>query len=259
MSGRPALDRAQLQAHTTCIKKLDRRGEDRLVELVSLAIDRYLDGWGEFYTQESARLFRVQEHIDRALAAIIVDAWTLDEDDEFRPFHDEAGCYAWLQGEGENSNNSVADLSTSNNWKIRSLWNVRQETDTEIGNLDAWDKARWKHHWTRPPETTSRLPTTLQEMIFDLCQAWHDLIDEKLGLPRRDPNPNNPLLRYIDYCLTIALGEQRPAPKTVLQLVHDHIRPAIHAQAEEDRRHDEERRQFESKFAGVDFDIFGED
>ena len=128
-----------------------------------------------------------------------------------------------------------------NNWKARSLWNVRQELDAELGDLIAWDKARWKQHWSRPPETTSRLPTDLQEMIFDFCQAWHDFVGPDLGLPRRDPNPSNPLLRFLDCCLKKALDEQRPAARTVLQLVHDHIRPAIRDDDEAKRREEEER------------------
>ncbi|WP_027154435.1 hypothetical protein [Mesorhizobium sp. WSM2561] len=237
------LDRFKLLSHTTFVRHLDPQAQDHLVELVTLALDRFLDGWQEFYDEESSRLSRVLEHVDRALAAVLVKAWSF-HDDEFAPFTDEAGAYAWLQGEGPNSDDPepYGHFDRENNWTVRSLWDVRCQIDAELGDLMAWDKARWKHHWSRPPETTSRLPANLQEMIFDFCQVWHDVVDDNLGLPRRDPNPTNPLLRFVDYCLSIALGDQRPASKTVLQLIADHIRPAIHA--DDGRRRKEGRAEF---------------
>ncbi|GLQ78076.1 hypothetical protein GCM10007881_15920 [Mesorhizobium huakuii] len=254
------LDRAELLVHTSFIGKLDQQEQDRLVDLITLAIDRFLDGWRGFYNDESSRLYRAQEHLDRALAAVLVKEWTL-HGDEFAPFTDEAGAYAWLQGEGPNADDPEPNghFDRSNNWRVRSLWDVRCDIEAELNDLMAWDKARWKHHWSRPPSTTSRLPVSLQEMIFDFCQVWHDLVDEKLGLPRRDPNPTNPLLRFIDYCLSIALGDQRPAAKTILQLIHDHIRPEIHAADEDNRRQEEQRKTSDVEFTNVDLDPFGSD
>ncbi|MEI9410859.1 hypothetical protein [Mesorhizobium salmacidum] len=240
-----ALDRSELLSHTTSVRKLDQPAQDRLVDLVGLAIVRYHDGWGEFYDEESSRLSRALEHLDRALAAVLVKAWSF-RDQEFAPFTDEAGAYAWLQGEGPNSDDPepYGHFDRENNWKVRSLWEVRRQIDAELGDLMAWDRARWKQHWSSPPMTTSRLPVNLQEMIFDFCQVWHDVVDETLGLPRRDPNPTNPLFRFVDYCLSIALGDQRPAPKTVLQLISRHLRPAIEAEDEQDRRRKEKRAEF---------------
>ncbi|UVC12837.1 hypothetical protein [Mesorhizobium onobrychidis] len=257
MNTRRAFDRAELLSHATFVRTLDQRAQDTLVDLITLAINRFLEGWEEFYSAENARLFRIQEHVDQALAALIVKAWRFHDDDDYRPFTDEAGAYAWLQGEGENpdAGDPGEYFARSNNWKMRSLWDVRQEIEAEILDLSSWDEARHDAHWTRAPETSSRLPTKLQEMTHDFCQAWHDIVDEKLGLPRRDPNPTNPLLRFIDYCLSIPLGDQRPAPKTILQLVHDHIRPAIHAEDEEDRMRAEKQQTSDR----VDFDPFGPD
>ncbi|ESY85799.1 hypothetical protein X739_16075 [Mesorhizobium sp. LNHC220B00] len=242
-----ALDRSELLSHATFIRTLDQPAQDRLVELVSLAIDRYLDGWGQFYDEESSRLSRILEHVDRALAAVLVNAWSFHRDDEFAPFIDETGAYAWLQGEGPNADNPEPDghFDHENNWKVRSLWDVRRQIDAELGDLMAWDRARWKQHWSSPPMTTSRLPVNLQEMIFDFCQVWHDVVDDKLGLPRRDPNPANPLLRFVDYCLSVALGDRRPTPETVLDLITKHIRPAIRAEDEEVRRRKQERAELD--------------
>ncbi|MER8453099.1 hypothetical protein NKG60_24445 [Mesorhizobium sp. M1428] len=227
-----------------------------MIELIELAIERFLDGWSESYSAEYDRLSRALEHIDRALASILIKSWSFHDEDDLWAFRTEGEAYAWLQGEGPNAECPEPDghFDRSNNWKIRSLWDVRCDISAEFGDLMSWDKARWKLHWTRPPSTTSRLPTDLQEMIYDFCQVWHDYVDPSLGLPRRNPNPSNPLIRFIDCCLKVPLGDQRPAPKTLLQLVQDHIRPVI-------REHDDRARQAEAAEEGrhpAKFEPFGD-
>ncbi|CAN7173725.1 hypothetical protein [Mesorhizobium caraganae] len=258
---RAVLVRSEILTHTSFVKLLPPSEEDALIELIQLAVDRFLDGWSEYYSTESESLTRALEHIDRVLASVLVKSWSFHDDDDFWAFRTEDEAFAWLQGEGPNAECKEPDghFDRSNNWKIRSLWDVRSDIVAEIGDLMSWDKARWKLHWTRPPSTTSQLPTDLQEMIYDFCQVWHDHIDPSLGLPRRDPNPSNPLIRFIDSCLKAPLGDQRPAPKTVLQLVHDHIRPAIREYDEARVQAAEARHPMEPEALGdVDSDPFSE-
>ncbi|MHA6644579.1 hypothetical protein [Mesorhizobium sp. A623] len=245
---RPAhapFDPESFLCHAGKVATLTRTAEVTICDLVRESLGRYLENWDETFGRESTRLSGVIENLDRALAAIITDEWTFDPDDGYAPFHDEASAFAWLSGKGENPDVGEPGgyFERESNWTVRSLWNVRKEVETQYWDLVAWDKARWKLHWTRAPETTANLPSDLQELIHDLCQIWHDHVDEQLGLPRKDPNPDNPLLRFIDACLVVPLGDQRPPKKSVLDFVVKRIRPAIR-EADAESVREEERRRF---------------
>jgi len=221
--------REKLLSHAAAVAILDREKQEQLLDLVNLALQRYSDGWSEKFDSEMARLSPILEHLDRALAALLASSWTFAADDEFWAFRDADEAYAWLQGKGPNLDCPRPDghFDRLRDWRVRSLWDLREDVESELGDILAHDKARWKHHWSRPPSTSSRLPQAVEELIFDVCQAWHDLVDPRLGLPRRDPDPWNPLLLFLDECLAIALGDDRPSSKTLLQLVSRHLRPAI--------------------------------
>ena len=64
--------RTEIVAHANSVKRLSATEENNLVDLVNLAIERFHDGWGQFFTEEEGRLTRAIEHIDRALAPMLV-------------------------------------------------------------------------------------------------------------------------------------------------------------------------------------------
>ncbi|RWG82871.1 MAG: hypothetical protein EOQ69_15140 [Mesorhizobium sp.] len=224
--------------HARKAAPITRETEDTICSLVEESINRYLENVEEFFNSESGRLRRIVEGLSRSLAATIANKWTFDVDDESAPFHDEASAFAWLSPEREEpvSIGHYEDFivpgrdeffQIESDWLIRSIWNVRKEYEAQYWNLLAWYDSRWKDHWNRPPGSPARLPTDLQGLIQDLCQIWHDHVDRGLRLPRKDPEPDSPLLRFIDVSLTVPLGDQRPAKKTVLDFVSKHCRPLI--------------------------------
>lgn len=231
-------DPETLMRHARKAAPVTKEAEDTICSLVEQSINRYLENVEEFFNNESSRLRRIIEGLNRSLAAIVAKEWTFDQDDEFVPFRDEVSAFAWLSADGEQptyiggSEDFVVSgrdefFQLQRDWNIRSLWIVRKEYETKYWDLLAWREFRGKDHWNRPPETSARLPADLQGLIHDLCQIWHDHVDARIRLPRKDPDPQNPVLRFIDECLSGALGDERPAMKTVLDFVSKHCRPLI--------------------------------
>lgn len=218
--------------------------QQRIRERIEEAIQRYSENWGSTLNSEGDRLARAADSLDRALAAIVSN-WTF-ADDDYAPFHDEKSALQWLVGNGENSDAGEPSewFDRTNDWTARSLWLVRKELDDRLTELMGYDATRQDMHWACPLEANSRLPENVCLLIHDLCQIWHDYVDHQLGLPPRDPCPDNPLLRFIDANLETALGRQRPSKKKVLHFVTNWSRPAIR---------EDNRRTTSKSFPGVDF------
>ncbi|MGD9740738.1 MAG: hypothetical protein AB7O56_03465 [Bauldia sp.] len=209
---------------------------DRIGELLQESLNQYVDERNLQLAQDWDVLPRTLEHLQRALAALIASRWTFDSDDELAPFDDEEGAFQWLSGNGQNEDAGEPGpfFEDSSRWDERTLWSLIADGNRRLGDLVAFEKGLWKHHWSRPVRTPSRLPWPVQKLIFDLCQIWHDHVSPRLGLPRRDPNPDNPLLRFVDTGLSLALAEGRPAKDTVLNVISKFIRPAILQRAADD-------------------------
>lgn len=74
----------------------------------------------------------------------------------------------------------------------------------------------------------SRKLSLIEEALIErLARAWMRHVNPSLSLPRRDPNPTSPLLRFLDAMMEHAFGINRPEAKTVLTFLADHLRPAI--------------------------------
>lgn len=256
---KPPADPESFLCHARKAAPINAAAAETIGQLVAESVSRFLENWDEAFGTEDARLTRIIDHLDAALAAIVAEEWTFrpddEEDDSCAPFHDEQSALAWLRGDGESGDAGEPGdyLDDDRDWLVRSVWNARKEVAAQHASLIGWDKARWKTHWTRPPATTSRLPEPLQELIFDLARIWHDHVDRDLGLPRRDPDPDNPLLRFIDAGLSLALGERRPKKSQLLQFVADHARPAIRKQQQDEEASREELRELREE---VDSDPF---
>jgi hypothetical protein len=238
---------------------LSTAAEDKIVELAIETINRFLENWDEYYKTESQRLLRVQEHIHRAIAGLIADRYQWEGDgEEYIPFSDEDGAYRWLEGDGDNPEaDKPSDyLDQENDWEIRSLWDVAKSIDRQWSELDSWDEVRENEHWNVTPKSPSRLPPYQMELISHFSRIWHDHVDMQLGLPRKDPNPDNPLLRFVDAGMAICLGEKRPLKKTILQMVAKHIKPALLKEDEEEILRQEEENKMRERWDtdGVDFD-----
>jgi hypothetical protein len=261
------LERENFLVHARSKKEtLSAADENRIIELVIEIINKFLENWDEYYSNESRRLLKIEEHILRALAGLIVDRYQWEGDaEEYIPFEDEEGAYRWLSGNGDNPNNDDPHsyLDDESDWEIRSLWDVAKSIDREWSGLEGWAEARTdeEYHQWGIPETPSRLPYFKMELISHFCRIWHDQVDAQLGLPRKDPNPDNPLLRFIDAGMAVCLGDKRPHKKTVLQMIAKYIKPAIQQEDKEEvlRQKEEDERREQWAADGVDFDPMFED
>ncbi|MBB3998628.1 hypothetical protein GGR04_002476 [Aureimonas pseudogalii] len=101
----------------------------------------------------------------------------------------------------------------------------------EIWNDVSSDAAASRNLLRKVDPSTARTPRKLEHktvtLIEALARSWVAHIDPDLALPRRDPNPTSPLLRFIDAMMLHALGADRPEPKVVLTFLADHVRPAL--------------------------------
>lgn len=232
--------------------------ENRIIEMVIEIIRTFLENWDEYYSNESQRLLRIEDHIHRALAGLIADRYQWEGvDEEYIPFEDEEGAYRWLGGHGDKPDAGDPDgiLDDENDWEIRSLWNVAKSIRRECSGIEGAAEAHEDYQW-RTPDTPSRLPYFQMELISHFCRIWHGQVDSQLGLPRKDPNPDNPLLRFVDAGMMVCLGDKRPHKKTVLQMIAKHIKPAIQKEDEEELERKKERDEMKARWAadGVDLD-----
>ncbi len=65
----------------------------------------------------------------------------------------------------------------------------------------------------------SRFP----DMISDI---WYG-VTGSIKLPRKDPNPDSPLLRYVDAVLRHCIGNQRPDKASILNFISYYVKPQI--------------------------------
>ncbi|MEK1886052.1 MAG: hypothetical protein AAAB35_00430 [Phyllobacterium sp.] len=223
--------------HTRKVKAINKETEEVISDKVAHSLNRYLENWDEAFERESSRLKRIIDGLNTALAAILAKKWTFPDSDSM-PFHDEASAFGWLSAKGAippyiggHEDFILGDpdllLEFERDWHTHNLWEVRKDFEQQHRDLLEFHASRAKDHPSRQPTSAARLPADIQELIHDLCQIWHDHVDSQLRLPRKDPQPNNPLLRFIDECLTIALGNQRPAKKTLLDFILKRSRHAI--------------------------------
>jgi hypothetical protein len=232
--------------------------ERKVTRLVSEAIKSFTDDWPAYFEQQDDRLSRIIHHLDSALAAMLA-TYRFAEDDEFAPFQDEASALSWLEGNGGNPNAGKPEdfIARRSEWALRNVWLAKVEAVEELMNLYAWDENRDDVARIPKLQTRSYLDLPLQQLITQLCWIWRDHVDEALGLPRRDPNPDNPLLRYLDAVLEIAMGERRPAKKTLLTFVADWVKPAIRRAAAEYEQEREQEISYRTRsFLDVEFDPF---
>ena len=211
--------------------------EVRITEQVRDVVEKHLDGWRENYSSEYERLDKVINLLDHSLAAILVTEWNII-DWEFPPFFDEKSAFHWLQGNRDGIDEEVVEpcegLDSIDQWSIRSIWLVRKDYETQLINLVDCDHARAKDTWIGTWKTGSTLPHDMQDLIVALSRIWLSSVFSELKLGQRNPNTDNPLLRFIDSCLKIAVGENRPEKKTLHTFIQDHLRPKLKI---EDRIH----------------------
>jgi hypothetical protein len=212
--------------------KGERWHELKIKKSVKRLLQRFLDNEPEFVRKELARLSRVLDGLHAALAAIISEKYSFDVNDELAPFRNEEQARVWLAGESEigDAGEPSDFFHRNSDWSVRSLWDVCQEVEDELSDIVSLEKAHWKHHPSRPPDTPSQLPTDVQELIYDLCVLWHNSVDKNLGLPSKTAGKENELLRFIDACFAIVLGGARPNSQTVKLFISRYIRPAIVAE-----------------------------
>lgn len=199
-----------------------------ILERIENAFERYEIKLENVISTEREALWLVEEHAVRALAAKISMTWSFLEPAD-SPFSNEAEAVAWLNGRPVTTTAATASVwfEGSRDWIEKSLWLVIAQIRSRQRELYKSSKHMRKSHWAEFVVSNSRLPPATQELVFDLCQIWHDFVDPKLGLPRRDPSPSNPLLRFLDRLLAVAMAEGRPSAKTLLQYVQRVVRPAL--------------------------------
>ncbi|PAP92163.1 hypothetical protein CIT31_29855 [Mesorhizobium wenxiniae] len=177
-------------------------------------------GWYSSAVQAEAKKL---EYLERALAAHIARHWNLD--DELAPFTDEESAFEWLGG-GDDLNSEVGDyLGGSDRYFERTMWHLLSETWEWLNSAIQAEKIVEREHWNRGIESRSRLPEHIFNFIRDICVIWSRFVDPDLGLPRRDPDPDNPLIRFVRLPLEKLLGEHCPPNKTLHTAIIDHIRP----------------------------------
>ncbi|MBZ9954312.1 MULTISPECIES: hypothetical protein [unclassified Mesorhizobium] len=223
--------------HARQAAALTTEQEETISGLVEDAINQYQENWRSAVNEECSRLERILDGLCAALAPIIAEGWKF-ADGLPAPFHDEASAYRWLKAEGEQPAWVGGDVFPAperdehfalygGDWMTTGLWERYKKIHSQLSDLHAYGDFRSKDHWAKPPAPGSRMPLIVQELIHGLCQVWHDHTDARLGLPRRDPDPENPLLRFVDACLAIAIGDDRPGKATLLDFIARRSRPEI--------------------------------
>ena len=233
MSEREFAQNEKFLRHARSAAHLSETAEKTISELTLEALREYLDNWNDWFFAERERRTEILSSLNATLAKVLCHLYDVDADDDWALFHGEEGALKWLTRDGHMAEGELDDyVGHSKHWMVRGLWNIRLGIEAEIHDLDNWERAYSKNQLLPgSPQTRSRLPGNLQDLIYQLCRIWYDQVDKQLGLPRRSPNPDNPLLRFIDVCLAIVHGDRRPPKKTVLQLVQRFLRPAIFEEA----------------------------
>jgi hypothetical protein len=223
--------------HARQAAALTKEQEETICGLVEDAINHYREDWRYAVGKECARLERILDALCAALAPIIAADWKF-ADGVPAPFDDEASAYRWLKAEGEQPVWVGGDVFPAperdehfaiygGDWMTAGLWERYKKIHSQLSNFGAYGDFRSKDHWAQPPTPGSRLPLLAQEAVHGLCLVWHDHVDTRLGLPRRDPTPDNPLLRFVDACLSIATGGNRPGKATLLDFIARRSRTEI--------------------------------
>jgi hypothetical protein len=203
--------------------------ERPIVELVDDLLERYVLNWPETSAVEQARLIRLIDHLNASLSVILPETYPFSSYDD-QPFEDEKSCLAWLRGDQPHEVSPEGLVPSVRDWQVHNLWNVLVDAEAQLSSLYSVDKA-WDDHWAPLPDTASRVPRPVLALIHGLCVIWHSQVDSRLSPATKNPNPDNPLLRFLDKILEAAMGERRPSKTTVNLQVYNNIGPAIRREA----------------------------
>jgi len=217
------------------LRKVEFTGvmEAALVERVYSAFDGFFSDWRARMSANDELALKAIESIDRALSVLIGTTYTFRTEDpdgnELDPvFWDEDSAFEWLQDSLSEENLTFSPDEFFNtdqlSREIHHLWLARGYLIAE--HISLYETLEAADDWELTPRvyTSSRLNTNIQQLIGDLCEAWLG-IDPTIGLPDANGTPDNPLLRYLDACLNIVLGDKRPSKKTVLDFVKRQWKP----------------------------------
>ena len=172
--------------HARNLDALSPREQAVARELIQSAIDFYRGDWPQWVESEIARKTRVLRGVNQAIAALIAHRAS---DSDFTSYADEQTALLWLES-FKTSSAQEQKLGRERDWMVRSLWEIKRETEIELGELEHADDERGQLAYSSYPPAPSRsFDHPVQRLIFDLCQVWHDFVDRNLGLPRRDPEP----------------------------------------------------------------------
>lgn len=249
------LDEKSLRAVIKSKSDLKQDALDAMVVWIKEIIENFTNTVDTFSCDEQDKLITAFEAVNLAIATLIAD-FDFSEND-YVPFNNRKSAYDWLNGD------NLCDCEPQycldeNDWMLKSLWLVRNRLDEQIDGMTKFDKIRDSELFYSPPLTAGTLSISypVYSLINALCVVWQNEVDADLGLPRRDANPDNPLLRFIDICLNCILGDERPAKKTILQIVQRHIRPELQDRYEYDQEQKKVHYALIKKYKGGGVDPF---
>ena len=95
------------------------------------------------------------------------------------------------------------------------------------GEAAAWEMIADDANDATPVGQSRKLEPEHERLLQRIAAAWVEFADPRLPLPRRDADPDSPLLRFLDAVLARVFGGERPSKKAVLTYLADHVRPAL--------------------------------
>ena len=225
---------------------------------ILLAVEFFQNNWKSVTDTEHSRIHTIIESLDKALSFMISDDW-LDYELEDPPFVDQESAFLWLQNFYYETDNW---FSRETNWAIRSIWIIRLDLVRQLEDLQSIYEVRMEDQdavfGTNMEFNSSRISMPYQIYIRSLCSVWYDLTGE-IGLPSRDPEPDNPLLRFIDKLLEHSSKSIWPSKKSVLNFVAKYVRPSLRKEKEANKEFEMEMEKSLAKLGSlkdIEFDPF---
>lgn len=190
------------------------------------------------YFEAMKNSLKIAESLEQALAVRMLTRWQFDPNDELAPDDhplSEEKILDWIETDWDNARGY---LEHSDSYFERALMHL---IDDARGELELWhwhDKLLDREHWSSMRhDTNSQLTQALQDLVFDLCYLWRDFVDPSLGLPRRDVDTDNPLIRYLMTVISKVVDEDPPKKMKLHTLVQTHLRPMLIKQTDDDKNY----------------------